>query len=275
MDAVGPSLSVLSFVAELDPGSSRANLERLLRAAEAAGEAADNPERRVALLPERWWRDDDEGAYRDAVRDLARRWRCWVVGGSMHARQPDGTTRNLGWLAAPDGTERGTYHKRHPFAAEVLAGVGEGAGPAGFDLGGVRVTVAICADLFDPALFRGAGPEDPAAILVCAASTSRKPDPGFARALWTHVAVARAWERNAHVVISDWAHALHRAGMRTCGVSGHADPSRQTPPLFLPTPAPAAWIRLPLEPLARLRRDRRSRNFLWPDDDPPTTVRER
>lgn len=275
MDAACPSLSVLSFVAELDPRSSRANLERLLRAAEAAGEAGDAPGRRIALLPERWWRDDDEEAYRDAVRDLARRWRCWVAGGSLHAEQPDGTTRNLGLLAAPDGAERGTYQKHHPFAAEALAGVSAGAGPAGFDLDGVRVTVAICADLFDPALFRGAGPDDPAAILVCAASTSRKPDPDFARALWKHVAVARAWERNAHVVISDWAHAPHLPGVRTCGVSGHADPSRQAPPFFAPTAAPAAWIRLPLEPLARLRRDRLSRNFLWPDDDPPEAARER
>lgn len=266
MDAAGPCLSVLSFVAELDPRSSRDNFDRLRVAAAAAGAAADPAERRVALLPERWWRDDDEAAYRDAVRELARRWNCWVAGGSMHAELRDGTTRNFGLLAAPDGSERGRYEKRHPFAAEALGGVMAGSGPTGFDLDGVRVTVAICADLFDPALFRGAGPDDPAAILVCAASTSRRPDPAFARALWTHVAVTRAWERNAHVVISDWAHAPHLPGVRTCGVSGHADPARESPPFFAPTAAPAAWIRLPLEPLARLRRDRLSRNFLWPDD---------
>ncbi|MBN1773323.1 MAG: carbon-nitrogen hydrolase family protein [Deltaproteobacteria bacterium] len=260
------SLSVLSFNVELDPRSSQANIARLQEAAATAGEAADSADRRIALLPERWWRDDDEPAYRAAVQELAGRWSCWVVGGSMHAERHDGTTRNLGLLAAPDGSEHGTYEKRHPFAAEALAGVTAGTGPAGFDLDGVRITVAICADLFDPALFRGAGPDDPAAILVCAASTSRKPDPAFARALWTHVATARAWERNAHVAIADWAHAPHLPGVRTCGVSGHADPTRETPPFFAPTPAPAAWLHLPLGPLARLRRDRLSRNFLWPAD---------
>lgn len=264
MSALPSSLSVLSFNVELDPRSATANIDRLVRAAAAAGDAADPADRRVALLPERWWRDDDEPEYRSAVRELARRWDCWVVGGSLHAERPDGTTRNVGLLAAPDGAERGTYEKRHPFAAEALAGVTAGDGPATFELDGVRVTVAICADLFDPALFHGAGPDDAAAILVCSASTSRKPDPAFARALWTHVAVARAWERNAHVVIGDWAHAPHLPGVRTCGVSGHADPTRETPPFFAPTPAPAAWFRLPLEPLARLRRDRLSRNFLWP-----------
>ena len=263
MSVLSPSLSVLSFNLELDPRSSTANIDRLARAAAAAGDAADPAERRIAVLPERWWRDDDEAAYRAAVRELARLWDGWIVGGSMHAERDDGTTRNVGLLVAPDGTERGTYEKRHPFAAEALAGVVAGAGPATFDAAGVRVVAAICADLFDPALFRGAGPDDAVAILVCAASTSRKPDPAFARALWTHVAVARAWERNAHVVIGDWGHAPHLPGVRTCGVSGHADPSRELPPFFAPTPTPAAWFRLPLEPLARLRRDRLSRNFLW------------
>lgn len=269
MDSLPSSLSVLSFVAELDPRSSAANVERLRAAESAAGPTEEPPDRRIALLPERWWRDDDEAAYRAAVRELARRWDCWVAGGSLHAERPDGTTRNTGLLVAPDGSVLGSYEKRHPFAAEALAGVTAGAGPTTFALAGLQVTVTICADLFDPTLFHGAGPNDVAAILVCSASTSRKPDPAFARALWTHVAVARAWERNTHVVVSDWAHAPHMPGVRTCGVSGHADPTCEAPPFFAPTPAPATWFRLPLEPLTRLRRDRLSRNFLWPGDPEP------
>jgi predicted amidohydrolase len=256
------TLSVLTFVAELDPRSSSANVERLDAAAAAAGEPADPPERRVAVLPERFWRDDDECAYREAVAAFAGRHACRVVGGSMHAERPDGITLNTGVVAGPDGSLAGAYSKRHPFAAEALAGVVPGDGPAAFDFGGVRAAVCICADLFDPALFAACG-EDCAAILVCAASTSRKPDPSFARGLWTHVAVARAWERNAYVAISDWAHAPHFPGVRTSGVSGLADPSRPAPPFFTATPAPAAWFRLELEPLRRLAQDRLSRNFLW------------
>jgi len=255
-------LAVLSFVAELDVRSSTANVDRLVAAAAAAGEPPAPPERRIVVLPERFWRDDDEAAYRDAVASLARRWHCPVVGGSLHAERPDGTTRNTGIVAASDGTTLGEYSKRHPFAAEALAGVVEGGGPATFELCGVRVAICICADLFDPTLFPACG-TDCAAILVCAASTSRKPAPDFARDLWAHVAVARAWERNAYVVVSDWAHAPHISGVRTSGVSGLADPTRQTPPLFVATTPPATWFHLPLEPLRRLERDRASRNFLW------------
>jgi len=255
-------LAVLSFVAELDVRSSTANIDRLVAAAAAAGEPLAPPERRIVVLPERFWRDDDEAAYRDAVASLARRWHCPVVGGSLHAERPDGTTRNTGIVAASDGTTLGEYSKRHPFAAEALAGVVEGGGPATFELCGVRVAICICADLFDPTLFPACG-TDGAAILVCAASTSRKPAPHFARDLWSHVAVARAWERNAYVVVSDWAHAPHIPGVRTSGVSGLADPTRETPPLFVATTPPATWFHLRLEPLRRLERDRASRNFLW------------
>ncbi len=254
--------AVLSFVAELDVRSSAANVERLVTAAASAGEPHEPPEGRIAVLPERFWRDDDEAAYRDAVTSLARRWRCAVVGGSLHAERSDGATRNLGIVAAADGTIVGEYSKRHPFAAEALAGVVDGGGPIAFELAGVRVAICICADLFDPTLFPACAP-DCAAILVCAASTSRKPAPDFARDLWAHIAVARAWERNAYVVVSDWAHAPHFPGVRTSGVSGLADPTRETPPLFVAAAPPATWFRLPLEPLRRLERDRASRNFLW------------
>jgi omega-amidase len=256
------ALHVLAFVTELDPRSSAANIIRLHAAAEEAGDPGAPPERRVALLPERFWRDDDESAYRAAVVAFARRRSCWVVGGSLHADRADGSTVNTGLVAAPDGTVAGAYSKHHPFAAEAFAGVVPGVGPAVFDLAGRRVVVCICADLFDPALFV-AVPPDVDGLLVCAASTSRKPDPAFARALWTHVAVARAWERNAYVVISDWASAPHMPGVNTSGVSGFVDPSRQSPPFFTPAAAPAAWFRLEPEPLRRLAQDRTSRNFLW------------
>ncbi|MBI5490410.1 MAG: carbon-nitrogen hydrolase family protein [Deltaproteobacteria bacterium] len=256
------TFSVLSFVAELDPRSSRSSLERLDAAAATAGPAADPPERRVAVLPERFWRDDDEQAYRAAVVAFARRHACWIIGGSLHAERPDGTVRNTGLVVAPDGAIAGSYAKRHPFAAEALAGVVPGEGPVAFDLAGLKVVVCICADLFDPSLFGACG-EGCAAILVAAASTSRKPDPSYARALWTHVAVARSWERNAYVVISDWAHAPHMPGIHTSGVSGLADPSRLAPPFFDATKAPGFWFRLPLGPLRATERDRVARNFLW------------
>jgi predicted amidohydrolase len=256
------ALHILTFVDALDPRSSTANVERLHAAADAAGDPSAPPERRVVLLPERFWRDDDESAYREAVVAFARRRSCWVIGGSLHADRSDGSTANTGLVVAPDGTVAGAYAKRHPFAAEALAGVVPGAGPAVFDFAGRRAMVCICADLFDPALF-AAAPADIDAILVCAASTSRKPDPAFARALWTHVAVARAWERNACVAISDWAPAPHMPGVNTSGVSGFVDPSRPAPPFFTPTVPPASWFRLDPEALRRLERDRTSRNFLW------------
>lgn len=258
------TFSVLAFAAELDPSpsASAVNVKRLAAAAEAAGAPEDPPERRVAVLPERFWRDGDEAAYRAAVSALARRWDAWVVGGSMRAERPDGTARNTGVVAAPDGTIKGAYAKRRPFAAEALVGVTPGEGPAAFALGGAPVAVCICADLFDPGLL-AACPPDCAVVLVCACSTSRKPAPDFARALWTHVAVARAWERNAYVVVSDWAPAPHLPGVRTSGVGGLADPCRDTPPLFTPVPPPAVWFRLELESLGRLERDRLARKFLW------------
>jgi predicted amidohydrolase len=260
MDDTVP-LSVLTLDAPLDPADSAANERTLDRLVAEAGPPPGPAARAIVLLPERWWRDRDVGPYGEAVVRMARRWGFWVVGGTLHARTDDGVV-NVGRVIRPDGTVAAEYTKRHPFAGEAFAGVRAGAGPSLVEIAGVPARVVVCADLFDPALFPAGDPPCDA-IFVCAASTSRKAAPDFARALWSHLAVARAWEHNAFVAIGDWAHRPHLPGVRTCGVGGLADPTREEPPLFLPNPGAAAWRRLDRAALRRLDRDRRARNFLW------------
>lgn len=265
-------LFVLPMNVTLDVARTDVNLRRIDEALAAAGSLPGPGDRCVVVLPERFWRGSDPEAYRKTVGDLAARLGCWVAGGSLHATvdAPSRRVENRGVVAAPDGHVAAEYSKRRPFAAEADIGVRPGSGPAVFEASGVRIAVCICADLFDPDALRsvtappaGAAVAAVAAVVVCACSTSRKRSPDFARSLWSHLAVTRAWELNAFVAIADWAAAPHLAGLSTCGVGGLADPTRDRPPLFDPAPTAAEWRRLDLGALERLERDRLERNFLW------------
>src|SRR5204862_2676915 len=130
-----------------------------------------------------------------------------------------------------------------------------------FIVAGRRVLVLVCADFwFSDVFYRASGLPD--LILVPAFSVSRKPTPDYSRALWRHLAVARAYEFGAYVGISDW---MHSSEWPTAsGVSGLADPTAVEPDeMFVPTGGPVRAYDLDWGKLDEFRRDRVSRGFFW------------
>jgi predicted amidohydrolase len=155
------------------------------------------------------------------------------------------------------------YEKLRPYANE-RSGVRDGQLLGEVTIAGCRILLLICADFwFSDVFVRAAALPD--LVLVPAHSVSRKPEPGYSRALWQHLAVARAYEFGVYVGISDWAHAPRQGALAPSGVSGFADPT-QTAPERLFTPLAGASVQtfeLDLTALEAFRSDRRGRGFFW------------
>lgn len=156
--------------------------------------------------------DYDQGASgkqaRQFLATLARACHVNVIGGSIDYQHEDGTRRNTCFVVNREGQEVGRYEKRVLFAREMDSRQA-GSGPGVFELGGVRVGVLICADLWDPALAREViGQAD---VLCVPAKTTVANDPyvEYARALWWNLALTRAMENGLPVVVSDWAEGRH------------------------------------------------------------------
>lgn len=216
----------------------------------------------LVLLPEHVDPRLDPEAYESSVAELARRLRCHVVGGSQHAAVGDRRI-NRGVALAPDGTKIAEYEKVRPYADE-RALVEPGTTLGQFSIGGRRVMVLICADFWFSDLIYQAR-EAPSLILVPALSVTRKPSPDYSRALWRHLAIARAYEFAAFVGISDWAHPSRLQKWSTSGVGGLADPSGVDPDGFF-TPIGERGVHiceLDFAALDHFRADRSARGFFY------------
>jgi len=215
----------------------------------------------IVLLPEHFDLRPSRAAYETDVRGLARRLGCHVVGGSHHELRDDGSV-NSGIVANAAGELVGRYEKLRPYADE-RSRVRQGAGLGELTIGGHAVLVLICADFWFSDIFYRATVL-PDLVLVPALSVTRKPTPHYSRALWTHLAVARAYEFGAYVGVSDWAH-IEAPGLPTpSGVAGLADPTTSdATTLFLPIGAGARLYELDFAALSELRRDRTTRGFFW------------
>jgi hypothetical protein len=105
----------------------------------------------------------------------------------------------------------------------------------------------------------------PDLVLVPALSVTRKPTPDYARALWRHLSISRAYEFGTYVGVADWAQGSDTRSLHVAGAGGFADPTTSDPQRFF---APAAQggvlvVELDLERLASFRRDRAQRGFFW------------
>jgi omega-amidase len=216
----------------------------------------------VLLLPERVALTQDRAEYQAEVKKLATELGCTVVGGSHHERRGDGSV-NAGLAVDAAGRVLTMYEKVRPYASE-RASVSEGAAPGELSVGGRRILVLICADFWFSDLFARASAL-PDIVLVPALSVSRKPTPDYSRALWRHLAIARAYEFGAFVGVSDWGHPSDLPLLAASGVGGLADPSTTDPSAFFrPIAASgASAYELDFEALERFRRDRMERGFFW------------
>ena len=226
------------------------------------GEATVLASEDVLLLPEHVSPERVAERYEQGVGELARALGCHVVGGSQH-RERGGRVVNAGVACAPDGRVVGRYEKLRPYATEREA-VSAGSRLGEFTIAGRPILVLVCADFWFADLILTAT-RLPDLVLVPALSVTRKPTPDYSRALWRHLAVARAYEYGVYVGISDWAHRSQLPQLAASGVGGLADPTAIDPQeLFRPIgSASVAVHELDFGRLEAFRNDRRSRGFFW------------
>ena len=221
----------------------------------------------VALLPEHVSMATTRGAYVAEIAALARRLGCHVVGGSHHEQRGD-VVVNCGLVVDPDGHSLGRYEKLRPYAAE-RAVVTPGSHMGELSIGGRRVLVLVCADFWFADVFARARVL-PDLVLVPALSVTRKATPDYSRALWRHLAVARAYEFGCYVGISDWAHVPYPLALSASGVGGFSDPTSVAPErMFVPIgDAGVAAVEIDFSALEAFRRDRAVRGFFWKAVEP-------
>jgi predicted amidohydrolase len=243
----------LAFAPDADNLST---IARVLEPSASALSASD-----LVLLPEHVDMQSDRAAYELGIRTLARRLGCHVVGGSHHEDRADGRI-NRGVVSDADGHIVGAYEKLRPYADErsrVQAGRSFGE----LTIGDRHVLILICADFWFSDVFARAR-HLPALVLVPALSVSRKPTPEYSRALWRHLAIARAYEFGVYVGVSDWAHVAVPGRLAPSGAGGFADPTVTDPDrLFAPIVGTHQIIELDFVALDVFRRDRMVRGFFW------------
>src|SRR5262245_22964090 len=218
----------------------------------------------VLLLPEHVADTSCGAHYGRAVSALARDLGCHVVGGSHHEQRDAGAV-NTGVVCGPHGDVVGSYEKLRPYASERER-VRPGSCLGELTISGRHVLVLICADFWFVDLILGAT-RLPDIVLVPALSVTRKATPSYSRALWRHLAVARAYEHGVYVGISDWAPASQLPILPASGVGGLADPTTVDPErLFQPIGETGVAIHeIDFAALEAFRDDRRHRGFFWKD----------
>lgn len=213
----------------------------------------------LVVLPELIGATLPTATYLAELRRLVAATGAWLVGGSHYTTT--GPRTNGGLVLDPDGDVVDRYDKRNPYGVEQDHGVLPGDRHASFVIGGRAVTVMICADawfaelLLDP-------PSRADLIVVPSFSITRRP-PAFSQALWRHLAVARAYEFNAYVAVSDYRVGASYHGAPSGGVSGLADPWPTDAERYF-TAAAGTTISvhgLDFTRLDRLRHDRLARGF--------------
>ena len=240
-----------------EAGDRNVTAVRALLAPLAGSLAADD----VVVLPEHFDLRESRAAYETTIGELSRSLGCHVVGGSHHEQKNEGAV-NAGVVTDPSGAVVCRYEKLRPYAEE-RARVHAGQRLGELRVGSLSVLVLVCADFWFSDLFYRAT-RAPDLILVPSFSVTRKPTPDYSRALWQHLAVARAYEFGAYVGVSDWAHAPSPFGPSPSGVSGLADPTRVAPSeLFRPVAGALGVYDLDPEALAAFQKDRASRGFFW------------
>lgn len=218
----------------------------------------------LVLLPEHYDLRPTRADYEDDVRGLARMLGCHVIGGSHHELR-DGRRVNAGVVSDSTGQIVARYEKFRPYAAE-RSRVEPGTALGELRIAGKRLLVLVCADFWFSDLFHRTT-ELPDLVLVPAHSVTRKPAPDYSRALWRHLAVARAYEFGVYVGVSDWAYLARQLPpglLPASGVGGFADPTQVDPAaLYAPISGEVQTYEIDFAALDAFRRDRYSRGFFW------------
>lgn len=250
-------MRILVTELELRADDAAHNFDLIARAVEQSSPSLEADD--VLLLPELVDLGPSRTSYVARVRHLARQLGCYVVGGSHYRSGPRGRI-NWGLAVDPTGAECGSYEKRRPYGGAVDAASGAALPP--FEIGGRSFRTLVCADFWYGEFWHEVGRPD--VVLVPALSVSRKSNPAFARDMWRHMAISRAYEFGVFVAISDWAHGTPDPYRSASGVAGLADPTGTDPARFFQRVGPAGVraVDLDFAALDHFRADRRKRRFL-------------
>jgi predicted amidohydrolase len=188
-----------------DPDKSLAAIQRQLR------EMRSDQHVDLIVLPEIF---DGRPESADAAETIAflesaaREFEANVIGGSCLITNDDGGRFNRCLVYDDGGRAIGHYDNRVLFAGE--SEVRDAGGKAGvFEVGGVKVGVLICADLWHPELARELlGRVDVLAVPI-KSSVPAERQVEYARSLWHAMALTRAMENGFIVVVSDWPTGRH------------------------------------------------------------------
>jgi len=169
----------------------------------------------IVILPETWtgipptqWNDSLTEKALQFLQNLGRTSQINVVGGTIVQQDKDGKRHIVTPIVDRQGNLVGQYAKQTLFGQEQDVFT-PGNRTNIFDLGGIRVGVLVCADLWRGELAQNLrGQID---ILCVTAKTSTPSDEHvlYARQLWHSLALTRAMENGFPVVVSDWASGRH------------------------------------------------------------------
>jgi nitrilase len=172
-----------------------------------------------------------QGPIQQALADMARRHRVWLVGGTLPMRTADAQrVRNSCLVFGPDGRAAARYDKMHLFAYDngreaydegrvLQAGDAPVAIEAATPDGPLRVGLSVCYDLRFPELYRTLGAAAPLDLIVVPAAFTYT----TGQAHWELLLRARAVENQCYVLAPAQG-GRHDNGRRTWGHSLVAGP---------------------------------------------------
>lgn len=221
-------LKICSVQAEFSPVKMQHNFRSLKTLIDRA---SDGFEPDLVVIPENFvmigpvhGRKFDAAAALEFLQETAAEFEIILVGGSFHhLDQNNGRYLNSCYIIDSSGNIAGEYHKRKLFDREIHHRVTPGDQNTIIDIGGWKIGILICADLWYPELCREMEGEIDV-LAVPAQSIVRSPDyQEYGRKLWHSLALTRSQENSIVVAVSD-----HSASMNTpfaCGGASICDPS--------------------------------------------------
>ncbi|MHA2244470.1 MAG: carbon-nitrogen hydrolase family protein [Candidatus Hodarchaeales archaeon] len=180
-----------------------------------------------------YWNGMRKGSYTETMHDtslnflkeVATHYSTWVIGGSHLVKDKD-SYFNRAHIFDPSGHLIGTYDKRHPFGYEQLQEITAGDNAFIWQIDDWKVTVQICSDLWNTNDYSSFTTKN-IDLVFCPILTTL-PDSSYTnygRFMWHNLAVIRAKEAAAAVIVSDTAMQPIRDPYWCAGASCIADPS--------------------------------------------------
>jgi omega-amidase len=126
----------------------------------------------IVVLPELIGCETSDTAYAQCVRNLARNFGCYLVGGTHHVRRR-GSLINCGIVADSTGGIVAEYDKIRPYGVETRLGVHPGKHVGTFVAAGRTLSVLVCSDFWYSSVFHQLEAE-PDVVLVPTFSVTQR-----------------------------------------------------------------------------------------------------